>query len=207
MAATSQSRLSMMGAWYFAGAAHIGYGRVTTDRIFSMGNDLWFAEVDSDVWTAAVRGRVAYEFAFEQSYIKPYLDVDVIHTYVPGYELNGDGARLAADAFNDWTFALSPAVEFGSRIDVAEGWLRPYGSVGVTYLLDDQVHQNFVFGGENGDGFEFVSTSAAPDLLVDVGVGLQLYVNDRYELRGEYNAQIGDNFLGQEGSVRFSVKF
>lgn len=196
-----------MGAWYFAGAAHLGYGRVTTDRIFSMGNDLWFADVDSDVWTGAVRGRVAYEFAFEQSYVRPYLDVDVIHTYVPGYELNGDGARLAADPLNDWTFALSPAVEVGTRIDIPEGWLRPYGSVGITYLLDDQVEQNFVFGGENGDGFEFVSTSAAPDLLVDVGVGLQLYVNDRYELRGEYNAQIGDNFLGQEGSVRFSVKF
>ncbi|WP_164844739.1 autotransporter outer membrane beta-barrel domain-containing protein [Brucella pituitosa] len=196
-----------MGAWYFAGAAHLGYGRVTTDRIFSMGNDLWFAEVDSDVWTAALRGRIAYELAFEQSYLRPYLDIDVIHTYVPGYELNGDGGRLAADALNDWTFALSPAVEFGTRIDIAKGWLRPYGSVGVTYLLDDQVDQNFVFGNENGDGFEFVSTSAAPDLLVDVGVGLQLYVDDRYELRGEYNAQIGKNFLGQEGSVRFAVKF
>jgi uncharacterized protein with beta-barrel porin domain len=159
------------------------------------------------VWTAAVRGRVAYEFAFEKSYVRPYLDVDVIHTYMPGYALYGDEARLAADAFSDWTIALSPAIEFGTRIDVAEGWLRPYGSVGMTYLLDEQVNQNFVFGGENGDGFEFVSTSAAPDLLVDVGVGLQFYVDDRYDLRGEYNAQIGDKFTGQEGSVRFSVKF
>ncbi|WP_421566456.1 autotransporter outer membrane beta-barrel domain-containing protein [Ochrobactrum sp. EDr1-4] len=196
-----------MGAWYFAGAAHLGYGRITTDRIFSMGNDLWFAEVDSDVWTAAVRGRVAYEFAFDQSYVRPYLDVDIIHTYMPGYELNGDGARLAADAFNDWTFALSPAVELGTRIDVAKGWLRPYGTVGFTYLHDEQMSQNFLFGGENGDGFAFVSTSAAPEFLVDVGLGLQLYVDERYELRGEYNAQIGDNFLGQEGSVRFAVKF
>jgi len=77
----------------------------------------------------------------------------------------------------------------------------------MTYLLDQQVNQNFVFGGENGDGFEFVSTSEAPNLLVDVGVGLQFYVDDRYDLRGEYNAQIGDKFIGQEGSVRFSVRF
>jgi len=196
-----------MGAWYIAGAAHVGYGTFEVDRVFSIGDDLWLAETDNDVWTAAFRGRVAYEFAFEEWYLRPYLDLDVIHTYTPGYEVTGDGARMSADSMTDWTFAVSPTVEFGTRIDLAEGWLRPYASVGFTYFFEEKMNQRFLFGAENGDGFEFTSSSTMPDLLFDIGAGLQIYANDRYELRGEYNAQIGDSFLGQEGSVRLSVRF
>ncbi|MBA4788737.1 MAG: autotransporter outer membrane beta-barrel domain-containing protein [Rhizobiales bacterium] len=197
-----------VGPWYFSVAAHAGYGRYELDRVFDIGTETWIAETDSDVWTAAVRGRVAYEFGFGSWYLRPYLDLDAIHTYVPGYSLSGEGATLTAGTVRDWTFAVSPMLEVGTRIDLAgTGWLRPYASIGATYYAAREMTQSVSFGDGQGLELDFDSVSTVPEFVLDIGAGLQFFAADTYELRGEYKAQIGDNFLSQEGSVRMSVRF
>ncbi len=196
------------GPWYFAAAAHLGYGVVDLKRSFLIGNSAWSAKGNSDVWTVALRGRAAYEFAFPNWYIRPYLDVDAIHTYVPGYAMSGQGGTLSAGEMRDWTLAISPNVELGMRVNLEDGsWLRPYASIGATYLVDNQLDQNFVFGDAFGNGFRFVSTSRAPEVLLDLGVGLQFFSTQNFEIRGEYNAQVSNDLVNHEGSARFSVRF
>jgi hypothetical protein len=57
------------------------------------------------------------------------------------------------------------------------------------------------------DNHVFRSTPAMPETLLDVGVGVQLFAHDRYELRGEYKSQIGAHFLSHDASLRLSVGF
>ncbi|WP_127092203.1 autotransporter outer membrane beta-barrel domain-containing protein [Aquabacter cavernae] len=196
------------GPWYFSVAAHAGYGRYELNRVFDIGADTWIAQTDSDVWTGAVRGRVAYEFGFGTWYLRPYLDLDAIYTHVPGYALSGEGATLSAASVSDWTFAVSPMLEIGTRVDLGTtGWLRPFASIGMTYYAERDMTQSVSFGDGQGMELDFESVSTVPEFLLDLGAGLQFFAMDKYELRGEYKAQIGDNFLSQEGSIRMSVRF
>lgn len=46
-----------------------------------------------------------------------------------------------------------------------------------------------------------------PSVLGNVTAGLQLFSTTGYELRTEYKADFGNNYLAQEASVRFAVTF
>ena len=46
-----------------------------------------------------------------------------------------------------------------------------------------------------------------PELLYDVGDGLQFFACENYEIRGEYRAQFGESYLSYEESIRFSCRF
>lgn len=197
-----------LGLWYFAAAANIGYGTYKLNRSFDVGDESWLAETNSDVWTGALRTRAAYEFPFQNWYARPYVDVDLIHTYMPGYTLQGDGASLTSSAMNQWTLALQPAMELGARINLgSDAWLRPFASLGLTYLAGQGLSTKVAFGDGSGNSLSFTSTAEMPDLLLDIGAGLQIFANDTYELRGEYKAQIADHFLSQEAMIRASFNF
>ena len=197
-----------MGAWLFAGAVNVGYSSADSSSRFFVGEDQWQADVASDVWTAGVRLRAAYEFAFANWYIRPYADLDVLHTSMPGYSLSGDGATLRAGDMQAWTVAFEPAVEIGARVNLGDyGWLRPYATVGATFIGGSGLTQDVAFSDGGGQGINFTSTSNMPDRLLDLGAGLQFFTKDKYELRGEYKAQIADDFLNQEIGLRMAIRF
>ncbi|WP_132030241.1 autotransporter outer membrane beta-barrel domain-containing protein [Aquabacter spiritensis] len=196
------------GAWLFAGALHGGYGNFDSNNYFVMGSDTWQAENSSDVWTAALRLRASYEFTFSNWYLRPYADVDVLYTYMPGYTLTGDGATFHAGSMEGTSVAFEAAMELGTRIDLGEqAWLRPFAVVGMTFVSGNALTQDVSFSDGGGTGINFTSTSAMPDQLLDLGAGLQLMSADKYELRGEYRAQIADYFLNQELNLRMAVRF
>lgn len=196
------------GPWLLAGAVHAGYGRYESNSLFVVGQDVWSAENAGDVWTAGVRARAAYELEGGNWYLRPYVDLDVMHTYMPGYTLSGDGATLQADAMKEWTVAVSPNIEAGTRIDIGKyGWLRPYLSLGATFMNNKSLKSEVSFTDGPGHGIRFTSTSSLPDKMLNVGAGLQLYNQDKYEVRAEYKAQVGKDFRNQELSLRLGVRF
>ncbi|WP_073630391.1 autotransporter outer membrane beta-barrel domain-containing protein [Pseudoxanthobacter soli] len=197
-----------MGPWLLAGALSAGYGSYESSSTFFIGGDGWQALNTSDVWTASLRLRAAYEFAFANWYVRPYADLDVIHTYMPGYTLAGDGAVLRAGDMREWTVAFEPTLEVGARVNIeGYGWLRPYASVGATFIGGNGLSQNVTFSDGGDSGLNFTSTTDVPDTLFDIGAGVQFMANDKYELRGEYKAQIADDYLGQEVSLRMAIRF
>ena len=196
-----------MGPLLLAASVHAGYGQFDTTRLVDIGRSQWHAESTSDVWTSAIRGRVAYEFLMGDWYLRPYTDLDLVYTHVPGYSERGGGsASLRVSELNQWTFMVSPMLELGGRVDIDESsWLRPYASIGATLSANDKIGTQVSFRNAKGAGFS--SSTELPNAYLNLGAGLQLFAKDKYELRGEYKAQIADDFLGQEASARFAVKF
>ena len=200
-----------MGPLLLSAAMQGSYGRFDTTRLFDFDTEAWRASNTNDVWTAGWRLRAAYEFVLPNPsfYLRPYVDLDALYTYMPGVVMDtGEGVNLASDAMREWSFAISPAVEVGARIDLAEGgWLRPFAMAGATFLSNDGMSQALSFDTDSRQGIDFVSEVSLPDTLIDLGAGLQFVAGNGYELRGEYRAQIGDDYLAQEASIRLSVPF
>lgn len=196
------------GPWLLAGAVHLGYGNYDSDTRFMVGDDQWQAENRNDVWTAGLRTRAAYEIAGNDWYVRPYVDLDFLRSYMPGYTLSGEGATLKAGALNQWAVALTSTIEAGTRIAAGRyGWLRPYMSVGASFLKSGGSSNKVSFSDGGGDDISFTSKSALPDRLVNIGAGVQLYAKDKYEVRAEYLAQKGQGMTNQELSVRMAIAF
>jgi hypothetical protein len=141
--------------------------------------------------------------------MRPYLDLDVLYSHTPRYmETGPTGFALAVDRREDLIFAASPNIEVGGRLDLSEQlWLRPYASVGVTFLTDDEFVSRVRLQGSTDPSGGYDSSARLPNFLGDVSGGVQIFSSSGYELKAEYKAQFGDNYLGQEGSLRFAVRF
>ena len=196
------------GPWLLGAALHAGYGSYDSNSLFMIGHDLWSASNTSEVWTAGLRLRAAYEITQGSWYIKPYADLDVLHTYMPGYTLTGDGATLTATSMKEWSVAFEPAIEAGTRVDLGKyGWLRPYVSAGVTFINNKALNSEVTFSENGGQGITFRSSSSLPDRLFNLGAGLQLFAQDKFEVRAEYKAQMAHNFRNHELSLRAAIPF
>lgn len=197
-----------LGPWLFAGAVSFGYGSYDSASLFQMGDSSWQALNTSNVWTAGLRLRGAYEFAFTNWYVRPFADLDLVQTIMPGYRLSGDGAVLSAQGLRSWTTAFKPGVEFGARINLDDAsWLRPYASVGMTLNGGGGLRQRVSFSEGGAPGITFTSSSEIPDRLLDLAAGVQFLAHGVYELRGEYKAQLGKDFVNQEFSLRAAMRF
>lgn len=197
------------GNWLFAGSLAAGHGWFDNRRTIQLGNDIRQAQSDSRVTTLGARLRAAYQFAGPRAYVRPQLDLDVIHTRKPGYTESGAGSLdLEVSGMRDTTLALRPNVEFGARVDLASGgWLRPYGSLGVTLLSDDALSTQANLRGLDGVVSDFRTTSHMTRVLGDAGVGIHLMTGKGYELTAEYQAQFGRNVVSHQGSARLAVRF
>ncbi|MBB3808182.1 autotransporter outer membrane beta-barrel domain-containing protein [Pseudochelatococcus contaminans] len=195
-----------MGPWLFAVSGHFGYGSYDTSHNIKVGNQNWFSEGNSDVWTGALGFRASYELALGNFYIRPAVDLDVVHTYVPSFVSQGNFPyAYHFGAMKEWTLSASPFVEVGTRIDISEKtWLRPFASIGGTFLHDGDLDRKVSFGHEAP---RFTATHAMDQHYLDLGAGLQLFSNDQLELRAEYKAKIGENYTRHEASGRMSIKF
>ncbi|OZB05238.1 MAG: hypothetical protein B7X67_12455, partial [Rhizobiales bacterium 39-66-18] len=198
-----------VGPWLFSLAGHAGFGSYDNTRNIFLGGNRWIAEGSASVFTAGARARASYELAFANWYLRPYADLDLLYTYMPGYsETQAGPLNLSISSLKEWTLAFSPAVELGARIDLGpDYWLRPYGSVGVTFLSNDSLAFQSRLAGAAPSVPSFTNSVPLPATLLDVTAGLQLVNAKGYEVRAEYKAQTGNDFLAQELSARLSVPF
>jgi|UniRef100_UPI003782D311 outer membrane autotransporter protein len=164
---------------------------------------------DPSMFLAGGRLRAGYEFAFDDWYIRPYGDLDVIYTDLPGFEEKGsDLYALDVRGSSKTSVALSPMVEFGGRLDVDEATtLRAYAAFGVSYLPDNTrtIHSSFV-GASSADG-TFSDFIASPEVMGKIDLGLQLFRAGGFEVKGQYTADVGASFLSQTASARFAYHF
>ncbi|QRG07357.1 autotransporter outer membrane beta-barrel domain-containing protein [Xanthobacter dioxanivorans] len=198
-----------VGPWLFAASGHFGYGSFDTDRLLDVGPALWRTQGTSDVLTAAARLRASYEFVNAGWYLKPFADVDFLYTGMPGYtEQGAGGMSLHFFSADQWNVAISPQLEIGGRIDLTpEFWLRPYASAGASFFANDGMDIGVSLGATPGLVPDFFTRTTIPSVLGNVTAGLQLFSTTGYELRTEYKADFGNNYLAQEASVRFAVTF
>ncbi|MEP9375063.1 autotransporter outer membrane beta-barrel domain-containing protein [Aquabacter sp. CN5-332] len=198
-----------IGPWLFAASGHLGFGSYDTDRTLTVGPAVWTASGTSSVLTAAARLRASYEFAFPTWYVRPFADVNFLYTYMPSSTEQGvGGPGLQMSSVDQFNIALSPNLEIGARLDLdPQTWLRPYASVGMTYFTTDSMAMNVQLTSLSAPPENFVTQIVLPQTLLNLGAGLQLVSAKGYELRAEYKADIGNDYLAQELSARFAVPF
>ncbi|MQT14669.1 autotransporter outer membrane beta-barrel domain-containing protein [Segnochrobactrum spirostomi] len=197
-----------MGPLLLAASLQAGYGTYETNNTLVVGTQQGAASNDTDLWTAGLKLRAAYEFAFQTWYVRPYVDVNVLHLSMPGYTFAANGMSVSSGSIDHWSGVLQPVLEVGSRVNVGDGaWVRPYVGVGGMFVAGNSINttSTFSYGGTQGISYE--TSNEMPNALLDVGGGVQFMNRDGYEVRGQYRAQLANDFVGQELSLRLSMKF
>lgn len=197
-----------MGPLLLAASVQAGYSSYQTSNTLIIGTQQGFAGNDMSVWTAGLKLRAAYEFTFENWYLRPYIDLDVLHSAMPGYAFSVGGMSISSESIDHWAGALEAVVEVGSRFNVGNnGWIRPFVGVGATFVANNHITTQATFTDGLLNGLSFNTTQEIPNALLDLGAGLQFMSGDTYELRAQYRAQMANDFLNQELSLRASLRF
>ncbi|NCA71993.1 MAG: autotransporter outer membrane beta-barrel domain-containing protein, partial [Sphingobacteriia bacterium] len=198
-----------LGNWLLAGGLNIGRGWYDNQRSFDWHDHQGRLQSGSRISHLGARLRAAYEIPFERWYLRPRLDLDLLHTRMPSYqESGGEWFALDIDEHRNTSFALAPALEAGARLDLDNGWIgRLYVAAGVMWLSDDSWETKARLVGAPAAAGTFITENRLPQTLGSLDLGLQLYQSDAFEARLEYGLQSGDDYFSQSGSLRIAYRF
>ncbi|MFH1554766.1 MAG: autotransporter domain-containing protein [Pseudomonadota bacterium] len=196
-----------IGPWLISGAVDFGWVNIDSQRVVTA---LAAAPESSiDVYNVTGRLRLAYEMPQTGWYVRPYVDLDVSYVNVPGYSEAGiSGAELRVLGASQTTFIVSPTVEVGTRVDLADGTvLRPFASLGASFLSNGSwITTSYLLGAPVGTG-TFDTVTYTPDMLGNFDMGLQLVTAKNWEFKLDYGVSVGQDFLSQAGMARIAVHF
>jgi hypothetical protein len=202
----SLSLKRIAGPWLFAGAAAF---TATSTQVSGIPS-LQLGDVTSNVYGGGLRVRGAYDFAFTSWYVRPRLDLDLVHRRMPGFQVAGQGMTvLSVSDFAKTTFVATPTVEIGGRYDIPSTRmiLRPYAAVGASFLPDNTSTFNVQFAGPLAFFGGFQPYANGPSVLANVEAGVQLYRSNGVELKAEYLLTTGYSYLSQAASLRGAWHF
>ncbi|HEY1301121.1 MAG TPA: autotransporter outer membrane beta-barrel domain-containing protein, partial [Stellaceae bacterium] len=197
------------GLWRFAFAVSGSYGRFDTSREIATPVLGGPATASPAVYSIAARVRSAYNWVYAGGYVRPYLDLDLIHTHTPGYTESGPpNFSLFFAPSGQTTFVATPAVQIGRRIDFDSGVaLRPYAGIGVSLFSnsDWQVQSGFV-GAPAGAGL-FTTTISEGHAVGRVSAGIQLLGVGNLDLRLRYDGAFAANATSHAGLFTAAWRF
>ena len=198
-----------MGQWLFAGSFALASGSYRNNRLTDRPG-VGALRSDSTAFMMGGRLRAAYDFPFTSWYVRPYADLDVLNINTPSFQENGTtGYALNVHSADTTNVVVSPEVELGGRLNFGTTplILRYYADGGVSFMPGSgRTVQVSLAGALAADG-TFSSRSNVPNVLGDVGVGLQLYQANGFEVKADYDTQIGSAFFGQAGTLRLAYHF
>ena len=204
-----------LGRWSFTGALAVGSGEFRNSRSFVLpsvgtlpGTSAAF-QSNSNLLLFGGRARAAYEVPFSSSYVKPYADLDLVYTQMPGFQESGAaGLPLSFNGSSKTNVFFSPMVEFGARQNLGgDVVMRPYLDLGMTFRPDiSRSLQAQVIGASGADG-TFNVYGNAPTVVGRMNLGMQLYHSRGIDLRLEYGLMLGGTYTGQTASARFGYQF
>ena len=198
------------GPWLFAGAVSGSYGSFDNSRQSILGSTGGLATSSSDVTTFAARGRMAYTFAQDSFYAKPYVDIDLIYANAGGYSETGAGVfNQTVEDSDQWAIMASPSFEVGSRFALSETYqLRGYARAGVTFSSADDWTTKARFTAAPAGAGTFDITLPMDDVFGRVSLGAELTnLNNGMHLRAEYDGAFSENTSSNSGMLRFSYDF
>ncbi len=198
-----------LGNWLIAGGLNLGQGWYDNQRTFLWQDHQGRLSSSSRISHLGARLRAAYEIPFERWYLRPRLDLDLLHTRMPSYRESGDDwFALDIEAQRNTSFAIAPVLEGGARLDLDNGWVgRLYVAAGATWLADERWETEARLVGAPDAAGTFKTENRLPRTLGSLDLGLQLYRSDAFEARLEYGLQSGEDYLNQNGSLRLAYRF
>jgi outer membrane autotransporter protein len=197
------------GPWRVAFALSGSYGEFHTSRAVTVPGFAGLATASPVVDSIAARIRTAYNFVFADGYVRPYLDLDVIHARSPAYSESGlPTVSLTFATAHQTTFVGTPAIEIGQRIDLDRGMtLRPYAKAGVSLFSNSDWHVRSGFIGAPAGTASFTTTLSEGHAVGRVGAGVQLLGVGNLDFRLQYEGEFAANLVSHAGLLTAALRF
>ena len=199
------------GPWLFAGSLAMAYGSYTNNRLVQLpfgGTAAAVLNSDSSMAFIAGRLRAGYEFTFSRGYIRPYADLDLVHSFASGYQERGASIyALDVQSSSQTSAIISPMVEFGGRYDLDGVILRPFLTAGVSFNTNAARVVNARFAGAAAQDGTFQTTLNSPAIIGIFTAGLTVYQRNGLEVKAEYGFSASDSFQMRSGSLRLAYHF
>jgi outer membrane autotransporter protein len=165
----------------------------------------------SDTTLLGARLRTAYTVQRDGYFVKPYLDLDLIHTRSPGFTESGRGPlALEVGGVNKTQVVISPMVQVGTQRELDSGAVvRGYVSAGASILPNNQRTSQNRLAGSNARIGSFNLTSEGPKAVGRLNLGLEVKAPKQQNVtfRAEYSAQAGGNYRSQNISAQLNIRF
>ncbi|MEF7614516.1 hypothetical protein V4F39_11405 [Aquincola sp. MAHUQ-54] len=198
-----------VGDWLFSGAVNIGRGSYDSRRQITLGTDRATAEGSFDATHVGLHGRISRHVTLDSWYLKPYVDVHATRLRTGGYQETGaDELGLLVRSESDTVFAVSPMLEVGKRLDLANGMrLRGLVAVGFTNYSRNDWSAQSRFSGAAAEAGAFRSTAELPSTRLKLRIGANLYTAQAVDLKLEYTGEHAHGYHANAGTLKFSYLF
>lgn len=163
---------------------------------------------NAEMYGLGWRVRSAYSFQFQNYYIKPYVDLDLIYTKQPGYAETSGILALRASGSDQLNFAATPMIEIGGNLPFSDTMtVRGYLSAGASFLPNNKISTQMRFTSALDANGSFNVITNGPTAFGIVKAGLQAFQNDSFEVRAEYGLQAGQGYLSQSLGANLIYRF
>ena len=196
------------GSWLLTGALFGSFGEYDVKRRVMAPTLAAIAGADAGFHAAGMRARIAYTLGGESFYVRPYLNLDLVHARNGSFAESGIGElglRFDGGSYN--TAILTPAIEFGSRLDLANGMvLRSFVSAGLSLRSNDTWKGAAGFNGDFS-GQSFALSAPIDRVAARATAGLQLFRSEFVDVRLQYDGEYGSEASKHGATASLAYRF
>ncbi|WP_339947471.1 autotransporter outer membrane beta-barrel domain-containing protein [uncultured Albimonas sp.] len=197
-----------LGGFAFSAGAMLGYAEFDTDRVagpFSPGA----AKAEHSALSLGGRLRAAWTQDFGGGYLRPTLDLDLIHVSAEGYTETGARRQSLRVAGSEATaLVVTPSLEAGATQALDEGLgLRAWARVGASLSSLDAYDATARFATDLTGVTSFSNGVATAQAVGRIGAGVSLLNGDTLDVGLRYEGAFADGYSGHTGSINIAVRF
>ncbi|MHC2020290.1 hypothetical protein [Methylobacterium sp. CM6247] len=196
------------GPLLLTGAVFGSYGEYDIKRRIAAPGYTSMASAESAFYTAGIRTRAAYTLQADDFYLRPYLNLDLVHARNNAFtevEPGGIGLTFAGSSYS--TAILTPALEIGRRNELSDGLvLRSFLSagVGLRTTTNWRGFANFT-SAPSSDGFALQASIERASGRVTAGV--QLYQDGALDVRIQYDGEFAKEITRHGATASLAYRF
>ena len=193
------------GAWGLSASLAGSWGEFDLKRRLSTAT----ANAETEVWSLAGRVHADWTHPLPHGWLRPSLDLDVVHSAASGYTEQGAGAlNLALSDSDETAFMATPALEIGGETPLTlsstlRGWVR----IGATFSTIDGYGASGRLASASPSLGGFASVVAVPQTAARLNAGLAIMETDSVSMEAVYDGAFADGYSAHGASLRLTVRF
>jgi outer membrane autotransporter protein len=146
---------------------------------------------------------------FDNYYLRPLVDVDVLYSRSPSFTESDSGPlQLEVGSARQTQMVVSPTLETGASFDVGSDTLmRAYAGAGVSIYSDTSHSSQNRFNKALTSSGTFTSEQETPSVLGRLSLGVEFASEDNLSFSAEYDLQAGGGYRSQNLNARLKYRF